>query len=113
MTEPTQHELDRLFADIEDVRAGRRQSLKTEKLLASGQIKIAKKVGEEGVEIAVAAMAGHERQAMVITESADLFYNLCVLWSVLGVSPDDVWQELERRRTALGLAEKLGGPRPP
>ena len=71
-------------------------------------LKIAKKVGEEGVEIAVAAMSNQEREAMVITESADLFFNLCVLWSVVGVTPDDVWQELERRRTAFGLAEKLG-----
>jgi phosphoribosyl-ATP pyrophosphohydrolase len=43
----------------------------------------------------------------VIRESADLLYNLTVLWASAGVQPDDVWREMERREHLLGIAEKL------
>ena len=106
---PDGHELDRLFADVEAVRRGLRQSAKTRRLLNAGPMKIAKKVGEEGVEIALAAMAPRHRKAMLVSESADLFYNLCILWSVMDIAPEEVWAELARRRASFGLAEKPGG----
>ena len=40
-------------------------------------------------------------------ESADLLYNLTVLWAAAGVRPEDVWREMERREDLLGIAEKL------
>jgi phosphoribosyl-ATP pyrophosphohydrolase len=43
----------------------------------------------------------------VIRESADLLYNLTVLWAAAGVRPEDVWREMERREHLLGIAEKL------
>jgi phosphoribosyl-ATP pyrophosphohydrolase len=43
----------------------------------------------------------------VVRESADLLYNLTVLWASAGVQPDDVWREMERREHLLGIAEKL------
>jgi phosphoribosyl-ATP pyrophosphohydrolase len=43
----------------------------------------------------------------VIRESADLLYNLTVLWASAGVRPEDVWREMERREDLLGIAEKL------
>jgi phosphoribosyl-ATP pyrophosphohydrolase len=43
----------------------------------------------------------------VTRESADLLYNLTVLWASAGVRPDDVWREMERREHLLGIAEKL------
>jgi phosphoribosyl-ATP pyrophosphohydrolase len=43
----------------------------------------------------------------VIIESADLLYNLSVLWASAGVKPDDVWREMERREHLLGIAEKM------
>jgi phosphoribosyl-ATP pyrophosphohydrolase len=43
----------------------------------------------------------------VVRESADLLYNLTVLWASAGVQPDDVWREMERREHMLGIAEKL------
>jgi phosphoribosyl-ATP pyrophosphohydrolase len=43
----------------------------------------------------------------VVRESADLLYNLTVLWASAGVRPDDVWREMERREHMLGIAEKL------
>ena len=43
----------------------------------------------------------------VVRESADLLYNLTVLWASAGVHPQDVWREMERREHLLGIAEKL------
>jgi phosphoribosyl-ATP pyrophosphohydrolase len=43
----------------------------------------------------------------VIRESADLFYNLVVLWVSSGVDPADVWAEMKRRERLFGIAEKL------
>jgi len=43
----------------------------------------------------------------VVRESADLLYNLTVLWASAGVRPEDVWREMARREHLLGIAEKL------
>jgi phosphoribosyl-ATP pyrophosphohydrolase len=49
----------------------------------------------------------HGRTEAVIRESADLIYNLVVLWAASGVHPQEVWMEMERRERLLGIAEKL------
>ena len=43
----------------------------------------------------------------MVRESADLLYNLTVLWAAAGVKPEDVWREMGRREDLLGIAEKL------
>jgi phosphoribosyl-ATP pyrophosphohydrolase len=97
--------LDRLAAAIAEVRTGRRLSPRTAKLLAAGAPKIAQKVIEEAGEVSIEAVRG-DRHA-VILESVDLFYNLLALWSEIGVKPDEVWAEMDRREAAMGMAEKL------
>ena len=49
-------------------------------------------------------MSGH-RDA-VVRESADLLYNLVVLWVASNVQPKDVWKEMNRRERLFGIAEK-------
>lgn len=66
---------------------------------------MAKKVAEEAIEVAIDAVRG-ETDA-VVRESADLLYNLAVLWAAAGVRPEDVWAEMDRRERMLGIAEKL------
>lgn len=66
---------------------------------------MAKKVVEEAAEVALDAVVD-DREA-VIRESADLLYNLAVLWADMGLEPGDVWAEMERRERMLGMAEKL------
>jgi phosphoribosyl-ATP pyrophosphohydrolase len=78
---------------------------RTARLLRAGRSKIAKKLGEEAVEVVIDAMHGN-REA-VVRESADLLYNLAVLWVSLGVTPKDVWKEMDRREGLFGIAEKL------
>jgi phosphoribosyl-ATP pyrophosphohydrolase len=78
---------------------------RTARLLRSGRAKIAKKLGEEAVEVVIDAM--HGQTDAVIRESADLVYNLVVLWVDAGIHPDDVWAEMRRRERMFGIAEKL------
>lgn len=80
-------------------------SSRTARLLHRGQAKMAKKLAEEAIEVVIDAMQG-DREALA-RESADLIYNLAVLWAASGVRPQDVWAEMERRERLLGIAEKL------
>jgi phosphoribosyl-ATP pyrophosphohydrolase len=43
----------------------------------------------------------------LVRESADLLYNLVVLWVASGVQPKEVWKEMDRRERLFGIAEKL------
>ncbi len=76
----------------------------TRKLIDRGVTKIAQKVGEEGVETALAAVAGDE--AELTGEAADLLYHLLVLLRARGVPLAAVMAELERRTAQSGLQEK-------
>jgi len=78
---------------------------RTARLLRSGRSKMAKKLAEEAVEVVIDAMHG-DREA-VIKESADLIYNLVVLWVSASIRPEDVWREMDRRERLLGIAEKV------
>src|SRR5215469_229366 len=78
---------------------------RTARLFQRGPGKMAKKVAEEAVEVAVDFINGDPDA--VIRESADLLYNLAVLWAAAGVRPADVWAEMERRELLLGIAEKM------
>jgi phosphoribosyl-ATP pyrophosphohydrolase len=97
--------IERLHEAITRIgRSGADQS-RTAKLVQSGRSKMAKKLVEEAAETALDAVAG-DREA-VVRESADLLYNLTVLWVDMGIAPDDVWNEMKRREQLYGIAEKL------
>ena len=70
----------------------------TAQLVGEGIKRIAQKVGEEGVEVALAAVAGDP--AEVASEAADLIYHLTLLLQVSGCSWDEVVTELKRRHSA-------------
>src|SRR6201996_6243697 len=78
---------------------------RTARLLRSGRAKMAKKLAEEAVEVVIDAM--HGQHDAVVRESADLIYNLVVLWAASGVTPAEVWSEMKRRERLMGIAEKL------
>ena len=104
---PAGHEdrLARLAEAVQAVRAGKQVSPRTAKLLAGGVPKMAQKLMEEAAETAIDAV--REERTGFVNESADLLYNLVVLWSALGVAPGEVWTEMDRREALLGMAEKL------
>jgi len=70
----------------------------TAKLAAQGKLKVAQKVGEEAVELALAAVA--QDRARVTAEAADLVYHLMLLLALREVTLADVVAELERRHTS-------------
>ena len=67
----------------------------TARLAAAGTKRIAQKVGEEGVELALAATAGSQQET--IDEAADLVYHLIVLLADRGLSLEDIATRLEAR----------------
>jgi len=68
----------------------------TSSLFSEGLPKIAQKVGEEGTEVVVAALAEDDQH--LIEEVADLTYHTLVLLSARGLTPADVLSELEKRQ---------------
>ena len=97
--------LDHLHAAVLAARSADPAISRTARLLRAGRGKMAKKLAEEAIEVVIDAMHG-ETEA-VIRESADLMYNLVVLWVEAGVEPKDVWAEMARRERLFGIAEKV------
>lgn len=81
----------------------------TAKLLSQGVEKCAKKLGEEAVETALAAVSGNPKH--LAAESADLLYHLIVLLEASGLTLADVMDELSRRQGVSGIAEKASRPK--
>ena len=87
--------LTRVFAVIEDRKAHPRPGSYTNHLLDAGEDEIVKKIGEEAVEVILAAKGqGDERLS---EEMADLAYHCLVLLAARGLSPGDVAAVLEQR----------------
>lgn len=97
--------LDKLFQAVLAARDLDPERSRTARLFRRGQAKMAKKLAEEAIEVVIDAVNG--RPDAVVRESADLLYNLMVLWVAAGVKPEDVWAEMDRREKMLGIAEKL------
>jgi phosphoribosyl-ATP pyrophosphohydrolase len=102
---PVHDRIVELETAIASVRAGRKTSPRTARLLAGGLPRMAQKLAEEATEVVIEAMRG-ERSA-VIHESVDLLYNLVVLWSEFGITSLEIWGEMDRRQALTGMAEKL------
>jgi len=100
--------LERLYTTIAARRTADPGSSYTAKLLHEGRSRIAKKMGEEAVETAIAAVANDSDA--VVSESADLIYHLLVLWADCGIEPAEVWRKLAAREGTSGLAEKAARP---
>jgi phosphoribosyl-ATP pyrophosphohydrolase len=98
------HPVDRLFNTIASRKKADPSKSYTAKLLKKGVAQCAKKLGEESVETALAAVAKNKRALK--SESADLIYHLLVVWAACGIKPRDVYAELARRERQSGLAEK-------
>lgn len=101
--------IDELFAVIEGRKGADPESSYTARLFDDGRERIARKVGEEAVEIVLAAMKDDRDE--IASESADLLYHLLVLWADAGQTPADIWAKLEKRRGTSGIAEKAARPK--
>jgi phosphoribosyl-ATP pyrophosphohydrolase len=97
--------VDRLYQAVLAARSRDPAYSRTAKLIREGMPKMAKKLVEEAAEVGLDAVQGN-REA-VILESADLIYNLVVVLVEAGITPDEVWREMDRREQLYGIAEKL------
>lgn len=95
----------RLYEAVQAARNADPSKSRTARLLRAGRAKMAKKLAEEAIEVVIDAMHG-EKDA-VVRESADLLYNLVVLWVSADVEPDQIWAEMRRREQMFGIAEKI------
>ena len=81
---------------VQEVKSYTKDGSYTSSLFTIGEDEILKKIGEESVEVILAAKSqGSER---LVAESADLLYHLIVLLVEKGLTLQDVEQELKRRR---------------
>jgi phosphoribosyl-ATP pyrophosphohydrolase len=99
-----------IFAHLDRVIAQRRTAAPDTSYVASlnarGLPVIARKLGEEGVEAAVALLSGSDED--LVGEAADVVFHLAVALHSRGLSLADLAAELERREGTSGLVEKAG-----
>ena len=98
------------LSDLENIVAERSKASPeqswTAKLVAAGQPKAAKKLGEEAIEAVMAAVTG-DRDNLTY-EAADVLYHLLVVLKIAEIPLENVMAELERRTAQSGLKEKAG-----
>jgi len=87
--------LNELFQIIEDRKANPSEKSYTASLFAEGEDRICQKVGEEAVEVIIAAKGQGDQR--IIEETADLFYHTLVMLSFKGLTLGDVEDELRKR----------------
>lgn len=97
MTRPDIHFIAELETIVGDRMNESSDESYTARLVASGTRRIAQKVGEEGVELALAATSGNRQET--IDEAADLVYHLVVLLVDSGLSLADVAERLRTRHS--------------
>lgn len=88
-------DIDTLFQVICDRRDNPSEKSYTASLLAQGEDRVLQKIGEESVEIILAAKG--QGNARLIEEVADLTYHMLVVLAYYHLTPDDIRAELERR----------------
>lgn len=96
--------LDDLYATILSRKSANPSSSWTAQLLAKGPEKCAEKFGEEAVEAIIEAVKD-DRKGLT-SEAADVLYHLLVMLAVRDVPLSDVLDELARRQSTSGIAEK-------
>lgn len=88
--------IEKLYKLIEERKRDLPKGSYTASLFKEGGDKIIQKVGEEAVEVVVAAKGKSKKR--VIEEFADLLFHSLILLSYLGIRPKEVLEELEKRR---------------
>ena len=88
--------INELYSTILSRKTADPASSYTARLFAAGEDEIVKKVGEEAIEVILAAKG--QGNARLIEETADLTYHVLVLLAARGLSPADVEAELARRK---------------
>tara|TARA_B100001939_G_scaffold273608_1_gene241508 strand:+ start:275 stop:595 length:321 start_codon:yes stop_codon:yes gene_type:complete len=99
----TDYNIEKLFDDLSKKKIFDKKESYTSSLLTNKNL-LAKKTGEEAIEVILEYLDDNKNK--LIKESADLLYHLCVMWISSDIKPDDIWDELDRRKGISGLEEK-------
>tara|TARA_Y100000022_G_scaffold63639_1_gene54592 strand:+ start:33 stop:350 length:318 start_codon:yes stop_codon:yes gene_type:complete len=97
------YNLEKLFNDLLKKQNVNKKISYTSNLLSDKNL-LARKIGEESIEVILEFLNNNKYN--IIKESADLLYHLSVMWISVDIKPDDVWNELQKRRGKSGLDEK-------
>ena len=105
---------DRILAELAVELEQRKAASDTESYVASlykrGTDAILKKVSEEATETIIAVKSGVQKD--IVHETADLWFHTLVMLADQGLGPQDVLQELDRRRGTSGRVEKAARTKP-
>ena len=96
--------LDTLNTVLQDRKKADPKDSYVASLYKKGPNKMAKKIGEEAVEVAIEAVRGKKKK--IREESADLLFHLMVLWSHYDIEPKEILEILENRFGISGHEEK-------
>ena len=96
--------LDQLYATLQDRKKADPKESYVAHLYQKGPDKMAKKIGEEGVEVAIELIKGKKKK--IKEESADLLFHLMVSWAHYDIKPEAVLKILEERMGVSGHEEK-------
>ena len=96
--------IDTLFSLVEERKKIKKKGSYTSFLFNKGMNKIAQKVSEETAETIIEAIQGNKKLA--VQESCDLIYHLIVMWSKLGIDPNEIWNELDKRMKKSKIKRK-------
>ncbi|OGE19317.1 phosphoribosyl-ATP diphosphatase [Candidatus Daviesbacteria bacterium RIFCSPLOWO2_02_FULL_41_8] len=92
--------LKQLYKIIEDRKKKIPPGSYVASLFKAGQDQIIQKVGEEAVEVVIAA--NKESRERIISETADLIFHLLVMLSLFKIKPSEILKELDRRTLLKG-----------
>ena len=97
--------IDTLFSIINERKKTKKKGSYTSFLFDKGMKKIAQKVSEETAETIIEAIKGKKK--LTIQESCDLLYHLIVMWAKLGIKPNEIWNELDKRMKKPKMKKKI------
>jgi phosphoribosyl-ATP pyrophosphohydrolase len=88
--------LEELYKIIQERKTSKPDESYVASLFKDGTDRIVQKVGEEAIEVVIAAKS--ESKEQIISEIADLWFHTLVLLSNLEIKPSEILEELEKRR---------------
>ncbi len=89
-------QLEQLYQTLESRKMANPASSYTARLFEAGEDEILKKIGEEAIEVLLAAKG--QGDSRIIEETADLTYHLLVLLVSRGITLDQIQEELKKRQ---------------
>ena len=95
--------LDKLFEDLLEKKGLNIEKSYTSSLLKNKNL-LARKIGEESIEVIIEYLKNNKKN--IVKESADLLYHLNVMWISANIQPNDIWNELSKRKNISGIDEK-------